>query len=170
MKAIVVCAVSAVLLGLPFLGAAAIAQRPGLWTVSVSFTQGLPELDPELIEQMRMMGLEVPDREAQVQTQDVCLTPDQVKRDRLPDIHDPGTGCTARNLVRVGDRATGTVECDGHLRGNGRAQVTLGDPHNFSGNATFQGQTVEGFPLFINGVLSGRWKSDDCGSVEPYDV
>lgn len=163
-------ALCAGLLCAPLAGGAAIAQRPGLWTVSVQLGQELPELDPELVEQMRMMGLEIPRREAQVRSQDVCLTSAQLQRDRLPDIHDPDSGCTARNLRRVGDRATGTLECKGYLTGSGRAEVQLTDARSFSGQASFEGQSAEGFPLFVNGALSGRWKSDDCGAVKPYDV
>lgn len=162
-------AASVVLLCLPLAGTAAIAQRPGLWTVTVQLSQALPEIDPRMLEQMEMMGLEIPKQVIRPTSYEVCLTAEQVAKDRLPDIHDAGSGCTARNLVRVGDRATGDLQCDGRLRGGGKAQVTLTGPQNFVGNASFEGTSQEGFPLFVNGALNGQWRSDNCGNVKPYE-
>lgn len=163
-------AASAVLLCLPLSGGAAIAQRPGLWTLTVAISQGLPEIDPRMIEQMEMMGLEVPGPVAlEPTTYQICLTPEQVAKDRLPDIHDEGTGCTARNLIREGDRATGNLQCDGRLRGGGKAQVTLTGPQSFAGSASFEGSSQEGLPLSATGALSGKWLSENCGNVRPYE-
>lgn len=162
-------AASVALLCLPLAGAAAIAQRPGLWTVTVQLEQALPEIDPAMIEQMEMLGLQIPKQVTRPTSYEVCLTAEQVAKDRLPDIHDTGSGCTARNLVRVGDRATGDLQCSGRLRGGGKAQVTLTGPQNFSGTASFEGTSQEGFPLFVNSTLNGQWLSDDCGAVKPYE-
>lgn len=161
-------AVAAVLLCLPLAGAAAIAQQPGLWTVSIKLGQEMPELDPELVAQIEALGMSLPKREDQIRSYDLCLTPEQVKKDRLPDIRDEDSGCTARNLLRVGDKASGDLFCDGRLSGRGTAQVTLISAKTFTGSASFEGATQEGIPLFLNGALDGKWVSDNCGAVKPY--
>lgn len=163
-------AACAALLGAPLAAHAAIAQQPGLWTLSVELTQAMPDLDPALLEQMEMMGLQIPTQPIHSSTHQICLTPEQVKLDRLPDIRDEDSGCTARNIRRVGDQATGELQCEGSLRGSGKLQLTLTSPQNYAGTATFEGASQEGIPIFANGTINGRWLAASCGAVKPFEI
>lgn len=158
------------LMGAPLMASAAIAQKPGLWTLSVEIRQDMPDIDPRMLEQMEMMGFALPQEPLHSSTQQICLTPAQVKLDRLPDIHDEGSGCTARNIRRVGDRATGDLQCEGQLRGGGEVQITLDTPQNYSGSARFEGASQEGLPIFAKGAINGRWIAESCGNVKPFEI
>ena len=158
----------AALLGvLPFSVPAAVQLKPGLWSLSVKMAQDM-ELDPDLVEQMRQMGLQLPQKVTPPpNVYDLCITPEQANADRLPDIHDPGSGCTGRNLVRNGDRASGDLQCNGMFVGGGKVQLLLTGPGSFTGDAFFRGQSQEGLPLELRGKLDGVWTAADCGSVQP---
>jgi hypothetical protein len=146
---------------------AAVQLKPGLWSLSVQMAQDM-ELDPELVEQMRQMGLQLPQRAAPPpNVYDLCITPQQAVAQRLPDIHDASTGCTGRNLVRSGDRATGDLSCNGMLVGGGKVQLLLTGPGAFTGEAFFRGSSQEGLPLDLRGDLQGVWTAADCGNVQP---
>lgn len=149
------------------LAGATVELKPGLWSLSVQMAQDL-ELDPELVEQMRQMGLNLPQRATPApNVYALCITPEQARAQRLPDLHDPGTGCTGRNLVRNGDRASGDLQCSGMLQGTGRVQILLTGPQSFTGDAAFRGASQEGLPLDLRGQLAGSWRAPDCGDVQP---
>lgn len=158
---------AAALCMLPASVPAAVQLKPGLWSLSVQMAQDM-ELDPELVEQMRQMGLQIPQRVTpQPNVYDLCITPQQASAQRLPDIHDEATGCAGRNLLRNGDRASGDLSCDGALVGGGKVQVLLTGPGSFTGQALFRGSSQEGLPLDLRGNLAGSWQSADCGNVQP---
>jgi hypothetical protein len=151
----------------PLAADAAVELRPGLWSLSVQMAQYLA-LDPELVEQMRQMGLQIPQRAAAPpNVYDLCITPEQARAERLPDIHDTQTGCTGRNLVRSGDRARGDLQCNGMLRGTGKVELALTGPQGFTGDATFRGASQEGLPLDLRGKVDGVWRAAECGNVQP---
>lgn len=152
---------------LPFISSAAVQLKPGLWSLSVTMAQDM-ELDPELVEQMRQMGLQLPQKVTPPpNVYDLCITPEQAGAQRLPDIHDPNSGCTGRNLVRNGDRAIGDLQCNGMFVGGGKVQLTLTGPGSFTGDAFFRGQSQDGLPLDLRGKLDGVWTAADCGNVQP---
>ena len=155
-----------VLLSLPL--AAATEQKPGLWsnTIKIDMGQGMPQIDPAMLEQMEQMGIEIPI--AKPMTQQVCLTPEQVKKNALPDVTDADSGCTSRNVKRQGDRITGDLECNGQIVGKGNLQMTLASAESYSGSTSFKGATREGIPVNMLTEFSGRWLSADCGQVQPY--
>lgn len=152
---------------LPMTLSAAVQLKPGLWSLSVQMAQDM-ELDPELVEQMRQMGLQLPERTAPPpNVYDLCITPQQASAQRLPDIRDEATGCVGRNIVRNGDRATGDLSCNGMLQGGGKVQLLLTGPGSFKGQANFRGTSQEGLPLDLRGDLEGVWTAADCGDVKP---
>lgn len=152
---------------LPVSVPAAVEIRPGLWSLTVQMAQGL-ELDPEFVEQMRLLGLQIPDRPVPPPREyPFCITPEQARAQRLPDLRDEGSGCTGRNLVRSGDRASGDLQCNGLLQGAGRVDIALTGSQTFTGEARFRGTSQEGLPLDLTGALSGAWRSKDCGDVQP---
>jgi hypothetical protein len=157
----------ALALCVPMTLSAAVQLRPGLWSLSVQMAQDM-ELDPELVEQMRQMGLQLPQRVTPPpNVYDLCVTPQQASAQRLPDIHDPASGCTGRNLVREGDRASGDLSCDGMFVGGGKVLLRLTGPGSFTGDAFFRGQSQDGLPLDLRGKLDGVWTAADCGTVQP---
>lgn len=157
----------AALFCLPLAGQAAVAQKPGLWVVSLDLGSAASGLDPMMIEQMKMMGLEIPSVEPS--TYEVCVTPEQVKKETLADVSDETTGCRSRNLRRIGDRVNGELECNGRLVGRGQVRITLTGAESFAGSSTFEGRSQEGIPLNTTGDLKGRWLSSSCGNVQPLE-
>ena len=152
---------------LPMTLSAAVQLKPGLWSMSVQMAQDM-ELDPELVEQMRQMGLALPQKVTPPpNVYDLCITPQQATAQRLPDIHDPASGCTGKNIVRDGDRASGDLSCDGMFVGGGKVQLLLTGPGSFTGQALFRGQSQDGLPLDLRGNLAGTWRAADCGNVQP---
>ena len=159
---------SPLLLCASFASPAAVSPKPGLWSLEVQMGQGdLPQIDPQLLSEFGFGDLQVPTA-PEPKRYDICLTPEQVKQDRFPDLRDESTGCTAKNLRRSGDRLDGDLTCDGWLQGSGRVQISLLDAQRYSGQTAFQGQSQEGIPLNLTGTLTGAWQSPDCGSVKPY--
>jgi hypothetical protein len=152
---------------LPMTVPAAVQLKPGLWSLSVQMAQDM-ELDPELVEQMRQMGLQLPQKVTPPPNMyDLCITPQQASAQRLPDIHDTASGCTGSNIVRDGDRATGDLTCNGMFQGGGKVQLQLTGPGSFTGDAFFRGQSQDGLPLDVRGKLAGSWRASDCGNVQP---
>ncbi|WP_210772340.1 DUF3617 domain-containing protein [Panacagrimonas perspica] len=159
---------SPLLLCASFASAAAVAPKAGLWAVEVQIGQNdLPQIDPDLLAEFGFGDLQV-QTTPEPKRYDVCLTPEQVKQDRFPDLADDGTGCTAKNLRRSGDRLDGDLSCNGWLQGNGRVQIALQDAQRFNGQTAFQGTSQEGIPLNLTGTLNGQWRSANCGDVKPY--
>ncbi len=157
-----------VLLCASFASAAAVAPKPGLWSVDVEMGQGdMPQIDPQLLKEFGFGDLQLP-AAPEARRYDICLTPEQVKQDRFPNLQDETTGCTASNLRRSGDRLDGDLTCNGWLQGRGRVQISLLDAQRFGGQTAFQGNSQEGIPLNLTGTLNGQWQSADCGSVKPY--
>lgn len=150
---------------MPLTGAAAISQKPGLWSVTVEMGDGLPEIDPRMIEQMEAMGLEIP--KPQPIEYEVCLTPEQVSKNVLPDMSDASSGCSSKNVRREGDQLSGDLECHGPLEGTGKVLITLTGAESYTGTSSFQGASREGIPLNMTSGLSGKWMSANCGKVKP---
>ena len=151
-----------------FASPAAVAPRPGLWSLVVEMGQGdLPQIDPQLLKEFGFGDLQVPSA-PEPRRYEICLTPEQVKQDRFPELRDETTGCSAKNLRRSGDRLDGDLACDGWLQGKGRVQISLIDAQRYTGQTAFQGSSQEGIPLSLTGSLNGQWLAADCGSVKPY--
>lgn len=145
---------------LPLAAKAAVAQKPGLWSVII-----LQKIDPDLIAQMKQMGLQPP--VLPPIEYEVCLTPEQVAKNALPDVTDPSSGCGAKNVKRSGDSLTGDLECHGQLEGAGKVKINLTGPESYTGESEFEGASREGFPVNMTSTLSGKWKTANCGSVKP---
>lgn len=145
---------------LPLAGHGAVAQKPGLWSVTI-----VQKIDPQLIAQMKQMGLQPP--VLPPIEYDVCLTAEQVAKNALPDVTDPASGCGAKNVKRSGDTLTGDLECHGQLEGKGKVKINLTGPESYAGDSEFEGASREGFPVNMTSTLSGKWKTADCGSVKP---
>lgn len=141
--------------------------KPGLWSLEVQMANDpRDQLDPELLEQMGLLGLEIP--QAEPARYPICLTPQQVAAREFPPIHDEQSGCAARELRRRGEEVTGALHCDGALQGQGSVDIQLDAVDRYSGTLRFEGVTQEGFPLRTVGRLNGRWLGPDCGAVKPY--
>lgn len=156
------------LLLVPFIVQAAPAskrQKAGLWDLTV--TLEAPEEAAGLLEQLKGMGLELP--EAQPSLYQVCLTPEQAALDRIPTGFDPDSGCRVQNSRRDGNRLTADAVCDGGMQGRGSVDAVLHTPESFSGKLKFRGSTADGIPLDTNGSVVGRWQGADCRGVESYD-
>lgn len=150
-----------------FAASAAVAPKAGRWSLDVQMGQDVPQIDPDLLKEFGFGDVQVPNT-AEPRHYEICLTPEQIKRDAFPELSDETTGCIAKNLRRTGDRVDGDLKCDGWLQGGGRVQISLVDAQHYTGQAAFQGNSQEGIPLAMTGALSGQWLSADCGSVKPY--
>lgn len=140
-------------------------QRPGLWetTIQVDMGQSMPQIPPEMLEQMRMAGLELPFAKPIVHR--MCLLPEQVASDTVPEFSDPDSGCRTHHTRREGDRFVGSIACDGQLRGEGSLQMELTGAESYVGSTDFQGMSEADLPVQVHTDFTGRWVSADCGDV-----
>ncbi len=145
---------------------AATQQKPGLWasTVKIDMGGGFPQIDPAMLEQMEMAGVELPF--AKPVTTNICLTAEQVAQQVLPDLNDPQSGCSSKNVKRDGDNVSGTIECNGDIKGTGDIQMSLLSAESYSGVSNFNGN-AQGMPVTMKTEFSGKWLGSDCGNVQP---
>jgi hypothetical protein len=155
----------AVALGFAWPAAAATKQKPGLWetTIRVDLGDSMPQIPPHMLEQMRGAGFELPFAEPVIHR--VCLLPEQVAQDAVPEFSDPDSGCATRNTIREGDQFSGQIACNGRLRGQGTLQMNLTSSESYVGSTDFNGVAEDSLPVTLHSDFSGRWLGTDCGDV-----
>lgn len=158
---------TALVLGFAWPAAAATKQKPGLWetTIRMDLGDSMPQIPPHLLEQMRGAGVEMPFAEPVVHR--ICLLPEQVAQDTVPEFSDPDSGCATRNITREGDRYSGQIACNGRLRGQGTLQMSLTSSESYVGSTDFSGVAEGSLPVTLHSEFSGRWLGADCGEVPP---
>ncbi|MCB5183933.1 DUF3617 domain-containing protein [Methylobacillus gramineus] len=139
--------------------------KAGQWETSVKMQmQGLPEIAPEQLEQLKQFGIELPIGGNAMVTQQ-CITPEQakLKQPLLPQTED---GCSVRNYHHNGNKVTGDVSCNGAIKGSGKFDMTLLSETAFQGNLSMQG-TAQGMPINQNSDISGKWVKATCDANTP---
>jgi hypothetical protein len=142
--------------------------KPGLWemTMKSDAMKNMPKISPEQMEQMRKMGVHVPQMQDGGMVTKVCITKEMAERDQMP-MAENQSDCQAKNHQRNGKGYSVDVVCDGpDLKGTGKVKGKMNGSERFSSTYDFKG-TAHGQPISQNHEHSGKWLASDCGSVKP---
>ena len=143
--------------------------KPGLWemTMKSDMMKNMPKIPPEQMEQMRKMGINMPDMRDGGMVTKICITKDMAAQDQPPMMDSKETGCQTRNYQRSGNTYSADIVCDGaHMKGEGKAKGTFSGNDSFTSTYDFKG-TMEGKPVTQHHETSGKWLAADCGDVRP---
>lgn len=158
------------LLMLPMLSASAADQmKPGLWemTMKSDAMKSMPKIPPEQMEQMRKMGINVPQMQDGAMVTRVCVSREMAERDQLPQAMGKDMGCQPKNMQRSGNGYSLDIICDGPaMKGEGKAKGTFAGSERFTSTYDFKG-TMHGQPVNQHHESSGKWLGADCGDVKP---
>ncbi|MEX2147442.1 MAG: DUF3617 domain-containing protein [Candidatus Rokuibacteriota bacterium] len=158
----------------PMLLAAATARaaeqmKPGLWEMTMKSDEmaKMPPMSPEQIEQMRKMGITMPQVQDGGMVTKVCISKQMAERDQAPGMSQDASGCQSKNYRRSGNTYSVDIVCTGPtMKGEGKARGTYAGTNAFTSTYDFKG-TVNGQPVTQHHEGSGTWLSADCGNVKP---
>ena len=153
--------------------AAVLAAGPmqaGLWemTIKSDAIRQMPKISPQQIEQMRQLGINIPQMTGDGIVTKVCISPQMAARDEPPVMSQKESGCETKNFRRSGDRYSLDMVCDGALQGQGKAVGTFTGGASFTSIYDFSG-TMQGRPVTQHQETSGKWLGADCGTIKPAD-
>lgn len=104
------------LLMLPLLSASTVVlaagqMKPGLWemTMKSDAFKNMPKIPSEQMEQMRKMGVTVPNMQNGGIVQKVCITRQMVERDGTPQMLQAESGCESKNFKTSGNSYSGDI-------------------------------------------------------------
>lgn len=143
-------------------------MKPGLWEVTVKSDEmkNMPQLSPEQQEQMKRMGINIPDTQGGGVVTKVCITREMAERGVPPAPEQKEMGCESKNFQRSGNTYSGKIVCNGSaMKGEGKVNGTYAD-NSFTSTYDFNG-TMQGRPVKTRHETSGKWLSADCGNVKP---
>lgn len=146
-------------------------MKPGLWqmTVKSDMMKSMPKIPPEQIEQMRKMGIQVPDFQDGGMTTKVCISKEMAERNEAPEMNRKEAGCEAKNFQRSGSSYSVDIVCDGpEMKGQGHAKGNYNGNQSFTSTYDFKG-TAHGQPVSQHHETAGKWLSANCGSVKPME-
>lgn len=145
-------------------------RAPGQWeiTSTMRFSQGGPQLPPELLAKMRARGVSLPGS-GEPHTYKVCLTPEQAAKEDHPDLRQD-KACKVTNTAWSGNHFHSEISCNGN--GNERHGVTDGDVSDGSkrvvGTIRMEGQNPHmGGHYVMEGHTTGRWIGPTCSKEAP---
>lgn len=144
------------------------AMKPGLWemTMKSDAIKNMPKIPPEQMEQMRKMGVNVPQMQDGAMVTKVCITK-QMAESQTPGVEKNEMGCETKNYKRSGNSYSADIVCNGaDMKGEGKAKGTFGGDQSFTSTYDFKG-TMHGRPVSQHHESSGKWLGADCGSVQP---
>ncbi|NEX60745.1 DUF3617 domain-containing protein [Noviherbaspirillum galbum] len=144
-------------------------MKPGLWemTMKSDAMKNMPKIPPEQMEQMKKMGIAVPEFQDGGMKTRICITKEMADREEPP-VMDPSTGCQPRNYQRSGNSYSMDIVCNGaDMKGEGKAKGSFSGSDNFTSTYDFKG-TMHGQPVNQHHESSGKWLAADCGNVKSY--
>lgn len=156
------------LLSISFSAQAETAMKPGLWemTMKSDAIKNMPKIPPEQMEQMRKMGVNVPQMQNGAMVTKVCITK-QMAESQTPGVEKNEMGCETKNYKRSGNSYSADIVCNGaDMKGEGKAKGTFAGDQSFTSTYDFKG-TMHGQPVNQHHESSGKWLGADCGSVKP---
>ncbi len=148
---------------------AASPMKPGLWemTMKSDMMKNMPKISPEQIEQMRKMGIEVPQMSDGGIVTKVCITKEMTERDEVPEMNNKELGCEGKNYQRSGSTYSLDLVCEGpQMKGVGKVKGSYPGNDRFSSIYDFKG-TAHGQPINQQHETNGKWVNADCGNVAP---
>ncbi len=151
----------------PAAALAAGAMKPGLWemTMKSDALKDVPQIPKEQLEQMRRMGIEVPQMSGGAIVSKVCVTP-QMAASQAPGLGEMEMGCKPKNTKHSGASYSADIVCNGDLKGTGKVSGKFEGGERYTSVYEFKG-TMHGQPVNHRQESSGRWLAKDCGSVRP---
>lgn len=143
------------------------AMKPGLWelTMKSDALMAMPRIPKEQLEQMRKMGIELPQISGGAMVSKVCVTP-QMAASQAPGLEGMEHGCKPKNFKRSGNSYSADIVCSGELKGTGKVSGTFEGDERYAAVYEFTG-TMHGQPVNHRQESSGRWLGKDCGNVRP---
>lgn len=151
------------------LAMAASPMKPGLWemTMKSDAMKNMPQIPPAQMEQMRKLGVDIPQMQDGGIVTKVCVTPKMAESDRMPGLGDNNMGCEIQNQKNSGNSYSADVMCDGaNMKGKGKVKGSFTGSQAFTSTYDFKG-TVAGRPVDQRHETSGKWMSSDCGNIKP---
>lgn len=150
---------------------AAETMKPGLWEMTMKSDDvnraSMPEMSPAQREQMRTMGIELPEMRDGAVVQRVCFTKEMTQRNDPPGAAPTDPDCKVKNHQRGANSYRADVVCDGpNLKGTGIIKGSYSGPERFSSTYQFTG-TSRGKPVKQQHDTSMRWLGANCGNVKP---
>lgn len=143
-------------------------MKPGLWemTMQSDALKNMPQIPPEQMEQMRKMGVNVPQITNGGMVTKVCITK-QMADDYAPGMEQNETGCQSKNYQRSGNSYSVDIVCNGpDMKGQGKAKGSFNGDTSFTSSYDFKG-TMDGEPFNQRQETKGKWLGADCGNVKP---
>ena len=159
----------AVLLPMSLPVSAADQMRPGLWEMQMQSDalRNMPAIPPQQLEQMRSMGIEVPNIQNNSIVTKVCIPKEMAERQQVPMIDKEQTGCEMEDYSRSGSQYSANIVCDGpQMKGKGVVKGKLLGEDRFESTYDFDG-TIDGQPVKHKQTSSGKWIAANCGNVKP---
>ena len=148
---------------------AASQMKPGLWemTMKSDAMKNMPKIPPEQMEQMRKMGVNVPQMQDGGMVTKVCITREMADSNQAPGMERNDMGCQTKNLRHSGNSYSADIVCNGaDMKGEGKARGTFASDTSFTSAYEFKG-TMHGQPVSQKQESSGKWLGADCGGVQP---
>jgi len=142
--------------------------QPGLWAVTnqIDFSKGGPNIPPETIARLRLLGAVLPFGEPM--TSEVCVSPQQAAAEQPPGPPERDPNCHIQNLSKQGLTYSGDLVCNGETKGRGHFESTYVDDQRYDGSLSFAGFSKLQGEVATTDTYSGKWLSADCGAVKPY--
>jgi len=155
------------LLATPAITLAASPMNPGLWEMTMQSDEmkNQPQMSPQQAEQMRKMGMNVPEMRNGAMVIKVCYTKEMLSKDELPGKQDDQE-CQAKNQKRSGNNFSSDIVCNGkNVKGKGTIKGTYSSTR-FQSDYKFVG-TNGGQPANTKHTTTGTFLGADCGNVKP---
>ena len=138
-------------------------------TVKSDMMKNMPKIPPAQMEQMRKMGIQMPEFKDDGIMTKACISKAMAERNQAPEMAHKESGCDTRNFQRSGNSYSADIVCDGTMmKGTGKVKGTYSGNQSFTSIYDFKG-TAHGQPINEHQESAGKWLSADCGSVKPMD-
>ncbi len=144
-------------------------MKPGLWEMKMKSDEmkNMPKMPPEQMEQMRKMGVNMPQMQDGGMVTKVCITKQMAESEQVPGMDQKEMGCQSKNFQRSGNSYSVDIVCNGQgMKGDGKVKGTFSGNESFTSTYDFKG-AMHGQPVNQHHENSGKWLGADCGSVKP---
>lgn len=142
-------------------------MNPGLWEITMQSDQmrQQPKISPQQAEQMKKMGITVPETRNGGMVMKVCYTKEMLAQREIPATQNDQE-CKPTNMNRSGNSFSGQIVCSGpNMKGTGTMQGTMAST-SFQTNTSFTG-TMGDQPVSHKTQVSGTYLGANCGDVKP---
>ena len=144
-------------------------MNPGLWELKMESDQmkqmPQPKISPQQAEQMRKMGIKLPEQRDGGMIMKVCYTKKMLAERDIPATQNDQE-CKPANMSRSGNSFSGQIICDGpNMKGTGTVQGTM-TATSYQFTSSFDG-SMGGQPVKHTTKMTGTFISADCGDIKP---